>query len=212
MEKKQIILIGGGGHCASCIEVIESTNEFEIAGIVDIQERVGASILGYKVIASDDELPELKRKYDFALITIGQIKTALLRKKLFLAAKEVGFEFPVIVASSAHVSAHSKLGEGTIVMHQTMVNANVEIGINNIINTKALIEHDAIIGDFNHISTNAILNGNTKVGNECFIGSNSTFVNGISIENNVFIGINSVVNRNLKEPGIYVGSPIRKIR
>jgi sugar O-acyltransferase (sialic acid O-acetyltransferase NeuD family) len=212
MKTKQVILIGGGGHCASCIEVIESSNEFEIAGIVDVKEKIGTSILGYKVIASDDELPELKKNYDYALITIGQIKTASLRKKLFLAAKKVGFQFPVVIASSAHVSNHSKIGEGTIIMHQTMINANVEIGVNNIVNTKALIEHDAIIGDYNHISTSAVLNGSCKVGNECFVGSNSTFVNGISIENNVFIGVNSVVNKNLKEPGIYVGSPIRKIR
>ncbi len=38
MNKKQIILIGDGGHCKSCIEVIESTNEFSIAGVIDIKE------------------------------------------------------------------------------------------------------------------------------------------------------------------------------
>ena len=33
--KKNIILIGGGGHCKSCIDVIEAEDKFEIAGIVD---------------------------------------------------------------------------------------------------------------------------------------------------------------------------------
>ena len=35
MPKKPLILIGGGGHCKSCIEVIESTDEWEIKGILD---------------------------------------------------------------------------------------------------------------------------------------------------------------------------------
>ena len=32
---KPIILIGGGGHCISCIDVIEMTKEFSILGIID---------------------------------------------------------------------------------------------------------------------------------------------------------------------------------
>ena len=31
--KKKIILIGGGGHCKSCIDVIEGENKFEIANL-----------------------------------------------------------------------------------------------------------------------------------------------------------------------------------
>ena len=212
MNKKQIILIGGGGHCKSCIDVIESVNEFEIVGIVDTKDKFGEDILGYKIFANDDDLEKLKEKYSFALITVGQIKSAGLRKKLFNKVKKIGFNLPVLIASSAYVSKHAKIGEGTIIMHQAMVNANVSIGINNIINTKALIEHDTIIGDYNHISTNAVLNGNVKIGNECFVGSNTTFVNGKAIADTIFIGVNSVINKNINESGIYVGNPIRKIR
>ena len=33
--KPEIILLGGGGHCRSCIDVIEQAGDFNIAGIVD---------------------------------------------------------------------------------------------------------------------------------------------------------------------------------
>ncbi len=36
--KEKIVLIGGGGHCRSAIDVIELTNKYEIIGIVDIKE------------------------------------------------------------------------------------------------------------------------------------------------------------------------------
>jgi len=212
MNVKEIILIGGGGHCKSCISVIESTNEYRIAGIIDTPDKVGQKVLGYPVIGHDEQLPELKEKYDYALITVGQITSAKLRMKLFQKAKNAGFDLPVIVASTAFVSKHTQIGEGTIIMHQAIINADTTIGVNNIINTKALIEHDCQIGNHNHISTASVLNGNVNVGDECFIGSNSTFVNGIGIKNNIFIGINSIVNKNLEDKGVYVGSPVKKIR
>ena len=58
MSDNKIILIGGGGHCKSCIEVIESKGDFVIAGIIDVKEKIGTSLLGYPVIGCDDDLVE----------------------------------------------------------------------------------------------------------------------------------------------------------
>ena len=38
--KEKIILIGGGGHCKSCIDVIEQQGKYHIAGIVDVSEKL----------------------------------------------------------------------------------------------------------------------------------------------------------------------------
>jgi len=35
---KPIILIGGGGHCLSCIDVIEQTGLYQIIGILDLPD------------------------------------------------------------------------------------------------------------------------------------------------------------------------------
>ena len=35
MKRKNIILIGAGGHATSCIDVIESTNKYKIVGLID---------------------------------------------------------------------------------------------------------------------------------------------------------------------------------
>jgi len=212
MNKKKIILIGGGGHCRSCIEVIESTNEFHIAGIVeDVKEKVGGNILGYPIIGCDNDLPKLRKKYEYAHITVGQIKSHASRETLFKLAETLKYSLPSIVASSSLVSKYSKIGRGSIIMHHAMINANVEIGENNIINTKALMEHDVIIGDNSHISTNAILNGNVKIGNNCFVGSGTVLENGISINDNIIIGMKSLVRKSIIDEGTYAGNPLRKI-
>lgn len=189
----KIILIGGGGHCKSVIDVIEQQAQYEIAGIVDKPEFINNKILGYTVIGDDSDLEKLSKKYNYALITVGQIKSPGLRVRLFDLATKKGFLLPSIISPRAYVSKYSKIGFGTIVMHNAIINANVNIGNNCIINSKALIEHDCFISDHCHVSTNATINGGVKIGSKCFIGSNVTTKENTSIEENSFIKAGSLV-------------------
>ena len=172
--KEKIVLIGGGGHCHSVIDVIEQTNKYEIIGIVDTKENVGKKVLDYEIIGCDDDLETIFLSCKNALITVGQIKTSDLRIKLFEKLKNIGFNLPIIVSSLAYVSKHSSIEEGTVIMHHALVNANVKIGKNCIINSKALIEHDCIIGNNCHISTASVINGGVIVKDNTFFGSNAT--------------------------------------
>ncbi len=189
----KIILIGGGGHCKSVIDVIEQEARFQIAGIVDKPELLGTKVLGYPVIGNDFDLEILAKKYHYSLITVGQIKSSLLRIKLFDLAYKAGFTLPSIISPRAYVSKHSKIGQGTIIMHHAIVNANVFIGDNCIINSKALIEHDCSISNNCHISTNAIINGEVKIRSQCFIGSNVTIKDNTTIKKNSFIKAGTLV-------------------
>ncbi len=189
----KIILIGGGGHCKSVIDVIEQEAKFEIVGIVDKSNNIGSKILGYKVIGKDTDLENLAKKYQYALITIGHIKSPLIRIKLFNLAMKVGFKCPSIISPNAYISKHSKIGKGTVVMHQAVINASTSIGDNCIVNSKALIEHDCQISDHCHISTNATINGGNKIGSKCFIGSNVTTKDNIKIKKDSFIKANTLV-------------------
>ena len=190
---KDIILIGGGGHCKSCIDVIEQEGKFKIAGIIDKKELVGQEVLGYTIIGSDDDLPTLFEEYKYAFITIGHIKNSEPRLKLFNILREVGFATPTIISPLAYVSKHSFIDKGTIVMHGAIINANVKIEENCIINTKSIVEHDCIIKNNCHISTGTIINGGTTINENCFIGSNTITKESISIEENSFIKAGSLV-------------------
>jgi len=197
MPEKQIILIGGGGHCRSCIDVIESINDFKIAGIVEPfqpgEENKIESILGYPVIGCDNDLEILKRQYDYALITVGQIGSSNTRQRLFELLQETGFSLPIIISPFAHVSKHAVINEGTIVMHHAIVNAGAKIGSNCILNTRCLIEHDVKIGDHTHISTAAVLNGDAVIGSNSFVGSNATIIQGTILPDNYFFKAGSLI-------------------
>ena len=211
MNQRNLILIGGGGHCKSVIDVAESAG-YNIIGILDIPENIGKSVLDYKVIGTDDDILQFADKAEF-IITVGFIKSPAIRMRIFDKVKEAGGKLATIIASTAHVSRYASLGEGTVVMHQAVVNAGARIGENCIINTFCNIEHDAVIGDQCHISTGTMVNGDCKVGKMCFIGSQSVLANGISICDDVIVGAGSLVRKNILKPGIYSGNPaILKIK
>ena len=211
MMKRPLILVGGGGHCKSVIEVAESAG-YNILGILDIPSEVGKQVFSYKVIGTDDDISRYVDKAEF-IITIGFIKTPAVRIRIYNRVKEIGGKLATLVASTACVSKYAVIGEGTVVMHQAMVNAGSRIGVNCIINTFSNIEHDAVVGDQCHISTGTMINGDCKVGDRVFIGSQSVVVNGVSIGNDIIVGAGSLVRKHLKEKGVYSGSPaILKIK
>jgi len=211
METKNLILIGGGGHCKSVIDVAISAG-YSILGILDTFENIGNKVLDYQIVGTDENIPEYIDKALF-LVTVGQIKDASLRISLHQKVRNAGGQFATIIASTAHISSYCSIGTGTIVMHQAVVNADAIIGEGCIINTFANIEHDAFIDDFCHISTGAMVNGGCKVGKGSFLGSQAVMVNGISIIDGCVIAAGTMVRKNITKKGIYSGNPaILKIR
>jgi sugar O-acyltransferase (sialic acid O-acetyltransferase NeuD family) len=210
MNNKNLILVGGGGHCKSVIDVAEGVG-WTIFGILDVVENVGKTVLGYPVIGTDEQIPEFIHKGHF-LVAVGQIKNAELRKKLHEKIFVANGKLATIIAADAHVSRYSSIGEGTVVMHKVVVNADAKIGMGCIINTMANIEHDVSIGDFCHISTGAMINGGCFVGRETFVGSGSVVANTVSIAENCVIAAGSVVRKNISGSGIYAGNPVIKYR
>jgi len=188
----ELVLLGGGGHCKSCIDVIEQIGKYRIVGILDKQEKLGESVLGYKFLGTDEEIPRLVKSNLLFFITIGQIESAKRRIELFFKIKKLGGKLPVIVSPSAYTSKHSFIGEGSIIMHGSVINAGAKVGVNCILNSKALLEHDVIVGNHCHISTGVLINGSVSVGDESFVGSGSVVVQNAIIPNNSFIKANSL--------------------
>ena len=207
---RSLILVGGGGHCKSVIEVAESAG-YTILGILDRQEEVGKKVLGYDVIGTDYEMIKYVDLAYF-IVTVGQIKSPDLRIKLYRMIERAGGHLATIVAPTAQVSKYANIGKGSIIMHHALVNAEANVGKGCIINTASVIEHDANIGDFCHISTGVIVNGGAKVGDESFVGSQTVINHRVSIGRRAIIGAGSAVVSDLPVNCIAVGVPARPIK
>lgn len=204
---RNIILIGGGGHCRSVIDVIEQQGTYKIAGIVDIASKIGSEVLGYRVIAKDEELPLLVKEYEDFCITIGHTTNRSLRKELYLVLMGLNANLPVIKSPHAYVAKSALIKAGSVIMHHSIVNSNTHLGVCTIANTGCIIEHDVEIGNHCHIGPGTILNGGCTVEDDCFVGSNSVLLPGITMKKNSIVAAGSVIRENVEQDSMYAGNP-----
>jgi sugar O-acyltransferase (sialic acid O-acetyltransferase NeuD family) len=194
---KAIVLIGGGGHCRSVLDSLNSIDEYEEVIITDPNIPAGTNIDGVIVVGDDDILPDLfSRGIKKAFITIGSVgdrKSIELRQQLFNKVTAIGFEVPSVIDKTALVSKNAKIHDGVFVGKKAIVNAGAEIGKMAIINTGAIIEHECSVGAFSHVSIGAVLAGQAEVGEGAFIGANSTVIQCRKIGANSVIGAGSIV-------------------
>jgi sugar O-acyltransferase (sialic acid O-acetyltransferase NeuD family) len=209
-QSSTLILIGGGGHCKSVIGIAEKCG-FDILGIIDRPAEFGNKVLDYKIVGNDDDIVKYVGKAVFH-ITVGFVKNADLRIKLWENVVKHNGKIVSIVSPNACISKYSEISEGSAVMNFANINAGARIGRNAIINNFANIEHDVKIGEHTHISTGAMINGDCKIGSRCFVGSQAVIANGINICDDAIIGAGAVVVKDITQKGIYVGNPATKIQ
>jgi sugar O-acyltransferase (sialic acid O-acetyltransferase NeuD family) len=203
---KSVLLVGGGGHCRSCIDVIEAEGELEVAGIVERSDSSSSVVVNYPTLGTDVDLPRLLEQYPLALITVGQITNAEPRMRLFRTVIELGASAPVVVSPRAYVSRRAYLGDGVIVLHGAVVNTGASVGANCIINSLALVEHDVSVAPHCHVSTGARLNGGVVVGEGSFIGSGAVIMQGVRIGAGSIVGAGVTVGKDIPENSLVRGS------
>lgn len=207
MNKQPLLLVGGGGHCVSCVDVIEQMGVYTIVGIVDTADKVGTQLMGYPYIGTDADLQSLVQQYKNAFVTMGQLKTNTLRKSLVQKLLEYDAHIPNLISPRAHVASSASIGRGNIIMHDVLINAQAKIGDFCILNSKCLVEHDCEVGSYSHLATGAILNGAVQLGSDCFVGSGATVIQSIKIGANSVIGAGVTIKQNISSNSLIKVAP-----
>ena len=211
MTKKldEIILLGGGGHAKVLIDLINTSMQFEISGILDTQLEIGTKVLNVPVLGDDDLLSGLYSKgIKNVCIAIGSVKDNVRRRILFDKVKQMGLLVPYLLHPQAIiVSRNIHFSEGV----QIMAGVNVQTGSlfkeNTIINTGAIIEHDCSIGSHVHICSGVVISGGCTVGDGTFIGAGATVMQGINIGKCVTVAAGAVVVKDVPESSMVKGVP-----
>ena len=196
MKKKDLILVGGGGHCNACLDVLRLLNLYNVVGIIE-RDNFKLEKLHDVSVFKDQEIEKLSKIYRNFLLTIGKIGNSKIREKKYHELSSLNIELVSLISPTAYVSMSAEVAKGVNIMHHALININVRIGENTIINSQSLVEHDSSIGSHCHISTGVKINGGVKIGNNTFIGSGTVIHEGITIGNDVIVGAGSIIDRNL---------------
>ena len=139
MKKIEVILIGGGGHAISIMNLIERNfKNIKILGYSDNSK----TELNLKYLGSDDLI--LKKNQRMKLImAIGT--NINLRKKIFEKFKRKNFDFLTIVDKNSVISKSTKICECSVIFPNSVIGPQAVLEENVVIHSGAVIEHHTII-------------------------------------------------------------------
>jgi len=201
---KKIILVGGGGHALSILEMAPNHDIF--LGYCDCKETLAMPII---YLGTDEEVLSKYSPNDYdvlhAVVYTSEVNLKLRSK---LINKFKSYNGAKLVASSAVVTPSSAIGEGTVVLHKAVVN-RAKVGDDCVINTGVIIEHGVTVGDNVFLGTSAVVCGDAKIGNNVFIGAGSIIRDGVSICDDAIIGMGAIVTSDITKSGVYVGTPAK---
>ena len=202
---KSVVIIGASGHGKVIADIIVNSGDKVLGFLDDADDVQGKKIIGFPVLGKIADYDNY-RDCEF-VIAIGN---PYIREK-------IAIELPVRWYTAIHPTAvisslDVEIGEGTVIMANSVVNPSARIGKHCIINTGAIVEHDNILEDYVHLSPNVTLAGIVKVGKSTHIGAGSCTKQVLNIASNCIIGAGSVIVKDITESGTYVGVPARKIK
>lgn len=207
-----IVVVGGGGHAKVVISILRKLKRYHILGYTDLQDH--NSVLEAPYLGSDLELATLavRSKKLNAVLALGQVGLGEQRYELWSRLQSPALSFPLIISPDAIVNEGVSGGEGAVVMDGAVINSGATIGRGAIVNTNSTVEHDVVLADWVHVAPGATISGGVTVGRFSMIGAGVTVIEGIKIAAGCMVGAGATVVSDLTEPGVYVGSPTRRIK
>ena len=121
-------------------------------------------------------------------------------------------KFFTFIHPTALILGDVKIGEGSFIGAYSILTTDIKLGKHSILNRGNQIGHDCEIGDYFSAMPGAIISGNVKIYDCVYMGTNSSIKEKLSIHSLSTIGMNSCVIKDINEPGVYVGTPIKKIK
>ena len=203
---KNVVIIGAGGHAKVIADIVLCSGDNLIGFLDDDDSKQGLEIFKtYKVIGKIADM-EKYREYYFVVAVGNNYTRAEIVKNL------AGFKLYTAIHPSAVVADTVRVGEGAVIMAGVVVNVDAVIGKHCIINTAVTVDHDNEIGDFVHISPGAHLAGGVSVGDYSWVCTGAVVINNVRIGKDVVLGASATALKDIGAPGIYVGTPVRKIK
>lgn len=206
---ESVFILGVGRNTASILDLVEDCN-FRVEGLLHYNtERIGELFSGYTINGCSEEWLEKPSLAGMNFVlSMGDIP---VRKELYERIIARGGSFPSLIHPTAIVSKRAHLGNGVLIMPQSIVQADVCIGDNTVITMNSTIAHSTTIGSHCFISGHSLIGAYMQIEDEVMIGQGCTLVSGAVnvVGRNSVLGAGSVLRADMKPNAVYLGNPAR---
>lgn len=204
---RKLVIIGAGGHGKVVLEIAKTMVIYDEIVFLD-DKNVGKYVMNQLIVGQVSSYRAMDTQGIELIVAIGDNNTRLT---LLEEIMNKGYIVPILKHPSAVVSQSATVGRGTVIMPNAIINAQAHIGQGVIVNTGAIVEHDCKVADGVHLSPRSTLGGGVSIGEKTWLGIGAMVKHQLTIEKDITIGMGAVVTKSIKESGIYVGIPAKKM-
>ena len=208
-DKKYCIVGTGGFGRETLLCLIESYKDSEhkieeiAVFMVSDEYYEEPKIMGVPVI----KLSEFSTEQYLVVVAIGD--PSAREKMVHSLPKETSYTS--IIHPRAVISEWVELGHGCIITAGVILTCNIKIANHAHLNLHTTVGHDCVIGNYFTSAPGANISGNCHFGERVYFGTSACSREGVTICSDVTIGMGGVVVKNIKEKGVYVGNPVKKL-
>ena len=210
---ENIVLLGSSGHARVIIDIVEKEARYSLAGLIDPVRSAGETTLGYPVLGTVNDLPQLIPAHGLTGIIVA-IGDNYVRAQATARIEGLcpGLPFVNAVHPTACIGKETAIGPGTVVMAGAVLNPGCQVGRLCIVNTKASLDHDSTMADFSSLAPGVTTGGNCRIGSYSAVSIGAVLRHGISIGEHSVVGGGSLVLNDVEPFCVAYGVPARKIR
>jgi len=212
-DEMDIVVFGNRGFASLVWHCLKFDSPHRVVGFtVDAHFLSGTHLHELPVVAFD----KLERHFAPSgvgiVFAMGGADNSRARSAKLAEARTRGYPPVSWTAARAAVAGNVEAGQHCLVFDGATVQAFTAIGDNVVIRNGCHVSHHVAIGDNCFLAPAVVVCGGARIGNDCTLGANCTVLDGVTIAPGCTIGAGAIVNRDLTEPGTYVGTPARLVR
>jgi sugar O-acyltransferase (sialic acid O-acetyltransferase NeuD family) len=210
-EPRRIVIVGAGEQADIAYEYFTHDSPHEVVAFaVEAAYREQDEHEGLPVVDFEDLAERFPPGEHSAFVAIASQQLNRLRRRLFDAVKEQGFQCVSFVSPHAFVWHNVQIGENCLIFENNVLQHHVSIGDNVVLWSGNHVGHQSTIEEDVFMASHVVVSGYCRIGARSFVGVNSTFGDNLEIAEDSVIGAGAVVVKTISEPrGVHVGSPAR---
>lgn len=133
------------------------------------------------------------------------------REKIYLEAKQKGYQFISYISSKATIFDRSVIGENCFILEDNTIQPFTTIGNNVVLWSGNHIGHHGKIHDHVFFTSHVVMSGHCEIDSYSFFGVNCTIRDYTHIAQGTLVGMASSITKDTEEWGIYIGNPSKKV-
>ena len=210
---QKIIIVGNSIAADIDYGFLEQDKRYEVVCFavdkkyIDGKSKFGLDELDINLLKSRYNCEEHK-----VVLGVGYNNLNQNREVIYNRIKNLGYEIETYIHPSAVVHENVSIGEGSMVLSNSVVEPFAKIGVNSFIWSYCTIAHHSEVQSHCWIASNTVLSGEATIKGFSFVGVNCTIVNKVTVESLNIIGAGSLITKNTKPKEVFLTRNAEKHR